>query len=247
MVKRSTAAACALVLALSGGAGARAATAADILTGAFAPKPAPVPAVSAAAAAAPVSLAVQPKTTGWQCAQFARLFTGIQIFGDAGTWWEKAVGRYARGFSPQAGSVLVFKPYGPMTRGHVAVVSQVLTDRIIQVTHANWSTIHGARGQVEKDVTVVDVSPSGDWSRVKVWYDPTGDLGTTVYPTYGFVYKAAQAVQAAGAAAQSMVQSVAQSVGQSMGQTLGGGVGRNVARGAVADVVRTVGGVDAPR
>ena len=59
------------------------------------------------------------KLTGWQCAQFARLFTGIQIFGDAWTWWSQAVGKYARGFSPQAGSVLVFRPYGAMRLGHV--------------------------------------------------------------------------------------------------------------------------------
>jgi surface antigen len=146
------------------------------------------------AASAPVqrqTVASSDSSTGWQCAQFARLFSGIQIFGDAWTWWNQALGKYARGFTPQAGSVLVFKPSGAMTRGHVAVVSQVLTDRIIQVTHANWSMIHGERGQVEKDVTVVDVSKAGDWSAVKVWYDPTGDLGRTVYPTYGFVYKAA--------------------------------------------------------
>ncbi|MFK9236815.1 CHAP domain-containing protein, partial [Escherichia coli] len=77
------------------------------------------------------------RKSGWQCVTFARLFSGIQIFGDARTWWTQALGKYARGFTPEAGSVLVFKPYGPMTRGHVAVVSQVLTDRIIQVTHAN--------------------------------------------------------------------------------------------------------------
>ena len=136
-----------------------------------------------------------PKAAGepssWQCAQFARMFSGIQIFGDAWTWWEQAMGKYARGFTPEAGSVLVFKPFGPMTRGHVAVVSQVLTDRIIQVTHANWSPIEGKRGQIENNVTVVDVSDGGDWSKVKVWYKPSGDLGTTAYPTYGFVYKAA--------------------------------------------------------
>ncbi len=136
-------------------------------------------------------------TAGWQCAQFARMFSGINIFGDAATWWGQALGKYARGFTPEAGSVLVFKPYGPMSRGHVAVVSQVLTDRIIQVTHANWSPINGHRGKVEKDVTVVDVSDRGDWSRVKVWYNPSGDLGTTAYPTYGFVYKALNAAKAA--------------------------------------------------
>jgi surface antigen len=127
-------------------------------------------------------------TNGWQCAQFARLFSGIQIFGDAWTWWQQAVGKYARGSAPEVGAVLVFKPHGAMRLGHVAVVSQVVTDRVIQVTHANWSLIGGERGQVEKDVTVVDVSADNDWSSVKVWNNPTKDLGTTIYPTYGFVY-----------------------------------------------------------
>jgi surface antigen len=130
--------------------------------------------------------------TFWQCATFARTFSGIQLFGDAWTWWNQALGKYATGHAPQAGSVLVFKRSGVMHDGHVAVVSRVLTDRIIQVTHANWSIIDGGRGKVEKDVTVVDVSTEGDWSRVKVWYDPVRDLGNTVYPTYGFVYSTAQ-------------------------------------------------------
>ena len=155
------------------------------------------PSEPSAAATSTVSDALPAKASGWQCAQFARIFSGINIFGDAYTWWTQALGKYARGFTPQAGSVLVFKPYGPMSRGHVAVVSQVITDRIIQVTHANWSPIDGHRGKVEKDVTVVDVSDRGDWSRVKVWYNPSGDLGTTAYPTYGFVYKALNAAKAA--------------------------------------------------
>jgi len=130
--------------------------------------------------------------TFWQCATFARTFSGIQLFGDAWTWWNQALGKYATGDAPQAGSVLVFKRSGVMHDGHVAVVSRVLTERIIQVTHANWSIIDGGRGKVEKDVTVVDVSAKGDWSQVKVWYDPVRDLGNTVYPTYGFVYQTAQ-------------------------------------------------------
>ncbi|NEX94804.1 CHAP domain-containing protein [Caulobacter sp. 17J65-9] len=135
----------------------------------------------------------------WQCVTFARMFSGIQIFGDAWTWWTQATSaHYATGITPQAGAVLVFQPYGKMTRGHVAVVSQVLTDRIVQVTHANWG---GSRGKVEENVTMVDVSEKGDWSKVKVWYDPTGDLGSTVYPTYGFIYQSAK-----DAAAQVMAQ-----------------------------------------
>jgi len=132
--------------------------------------------------------------TYWQCVTFARMFSGIQLFGDAWTWWNQALGKYTTGTAPQAGSVLVFKRSGVMHDGHVAVVSRVLTDRIIQVTHANWSVIDGGRGKVEKDVTVVDVSPRGDWSQVKVWYDPVRDLGNTVYPTYGFIYESAQNV-----------------------------------------------------
>ncbi len=129
--------------------------------------------------------------SSWQCAQFARMFSGIEIFGDAWTWWSQALGKYARGLTPQSGSVLVFKPSGAIPLGHVAVVQQVLTDRVIQVTHANWSPVGGQRGQIENNVTVVDVSPAGDWSQVKVWYRPRGDLGSTVYPTYGFIYKTA--------------------------------------------------------
>jgi len=144
-----------------------------------------------------------------QCVPFARMISGIEIFGDAWTWWQKAAGRYAQGFTPKSGAVLVFKPNGVMNKGHVAVVSRVLTDRVIQVTHANWSIIDGSRGQVEKDVTVVDVSRQGDWSQVKVWFDPARDLGSTVYPTYGFIYQSSE--QAARTAAQNAVRVVAQS------------------------------------
>ena len=147
----------------------------------------------------------------WQCAPFARFMSGINIFGNAWSWWEQATGKYAKGFTPDSGAVLVFKPYGAMREGHVAVVTQVLTDRIIQVTHANWSPIGGRRGQVEKDVTVVDVSSQGDWSQVKVWFDPARDLGSTVYPTYGFIYQSPTAAREAAADAARSQQAAAPS------------------------------------
>jgi hypothetical protein len=37
-------------------------------------------------------------------------------------------------------------------------------------------------------VIAVDVSPQGDWSRVKVWYASNGGLGTSTYPVNGFIY-----------------------------------------------------------
>jgi surface antigen len=123
-----------------------------------------------------------------QCVTFARAASGIQLFGDAWTWWDQATGKYAKGFEPAAGAVLVFKPEGRMRHGHVAVVSAVLSDRVIQISHANWSPVDGRRGRVEQDVTVVDVSDKGDWSQVKVWYGPARDMGSKVYATYGFIY-----------------------------------------------------------
>ncbi len=152
--------------------------------------------------------------TYWQCVPFARLVSGIQIFGDAYTWWKQALGRYETGFQPKAGAVLCFKPTERMRLGHVAVVSQVLTDRIVQITHANWSPIEGSRGKVEKDVTLVDVSPSGDWSQVKVWYDPNRDLGGSTYMTEGFIYPDSQARMLASSGA-SKVENTAIAMAQS--------------------------------
>jgi len=135
-------------------------------------------------AMAPAAKAGEPY---WQCVTFARMFSGIEIFGDAHTWWPQAQNRFQTGERPRTGAVLAFKASGRMSRGHVAVVSEVLTDRVIRITHANWG---GSRGKVEENVTVVDVSDRGDWTAVKVWYNPINDLGTTVYPTHGFIYQA---------------------------------------------------------
>lgn len=124
----------------------------------------------------------------WQCAAFARQFSGIEIRGDAWTWWGLAEGRYAKGRGPRVGAVMSFTPSGSMRLGHVATVTRVLGDREIAVTHANWSPIGGTRGQIERDVLVRDVSDAGDWSRVRVWFAPIGDLGTTSWPIDGFIY-----------------------------------------------------------
>jgi surface antigen len=125
----------------------------------------------------------------WQCATYARFFSGVQLFGRAAGWWQQAVGKYAQGTAPKLGSVMVMKATGVMRSGHVATVSRIVSDRVIKVTHANWSRINGHRGQIERDVDVVDVSEKGDWSKVKVWYASLKGIGTTAYPVYGFIYK----------------------------------------------------------
>ena len=120
----------------------------------------------------------------WQCAPYARTISGIDIHGNANTWWGQAAGRYARGHAPKIGAVLAFASTSRMRLGHVAMVSEVVSDREVLLTHANWSR----RGGIERDVRAVDISENGDWSMVKVWYGPQGGLGTSAYPTKGFIY-----------------------------------------------------------
>jgi hypothetical protein len=73
-----------------------------------------------------------------------------------------------------------------MVLGHVAVVSKVLDDREVLIRHANWSV----PGAIEEDVLAIDVSEEGDWSAVRVWHSPTGQMGARTNPTYGFIYPA---------------------------------------------------------
>lgn len=123
-----------------------------------------------------------------QCVPYARQLTGIQIYGDAHTWWDQAAGKYERGRQPRVGAVLAFRPHRNMQLGHVAAVSKVIDSRTVLLDHANWSPIDGRRGQIERDVKAVDVSPGNDWSEVRVWYAPQGSLGTTEWPVHGFIY-----------------------------------------------------------
>lgn len=123
-----------------------------------------------------------------QCVPYARQLTGIQIRGDAHTWWGQAAGRYARGKLPRVGAVMNFRPHANSQLGHVAAVTRIIDSRTVLVSHANWSPIDGRRGQIERDVRVIDTSPENDWSTVRVWYAPTKAMGSTDWPLYGFIY-----------------------------------------------------------
>lgn len=117
-----------------------------------------------------------------ECAPFARQVSGLQLYGDAASWWEQAAGRYQRGAEPAHGGVLVFRRTGRLPHGHVSVVTERVSDREIRVAQANW--VHG---RVGRDEPVRDVSANNDWTQVRVWWAPSRGLGTTVYPTFGFV------------------------------------------------------------
>jgi surface antigen len=140
-----------------------------------------------------VPVATPVRAGGWssyvgECVPFARQMSGIQIYGDAWTWWDAAKGRYERSRSPRVGSVIVFERAPHLRLGHVAVVSRIVEPRVLMVTHANWSRFGGKRGRPERDVTLFDVSPRGDWSEVKVWYRDNEGLGSSRYPIAGFIH-----------------------------------------------------------
>lgn len=125
---------------------------------------------------------------GLQCVPYARDLSNIQIRGDAWTWWASAKGRYRRGHKPAQRAVLVFKRRGN-SRGHLAVVTHIVDDRVIIASHANWLN----RGRIHHNTPIRDVSPNNDWSSVQVWYIPGRHYGTRRYRTYGFIYPALEA------------------------------------------------------
>jgi hypothetical protein len=123
-------------------------------------------------------------TSRLQCVPFARRLSGIEIYGDAYTWWAQAEGRYPRSGSPAPGAVLVMHAYRSARRGHVAVVTSVESSRLIRVDHANWLNA----GEISVSVPVLDVSPANDWSEVRVWHIPGGHWGGRVYRAQGFIH-----------------------------------------------------------
>lgn len=142
-------------------------------------------AVFAAAFLALSSLIVTPATAGvLQCVPFARQASGIDLYGNAHTWWNQAEGRYDRGHEPRVGAVLAFAASRSMPVGHVAMVSKVVNEREVLLTHANWSY----RGGIERNVRAIDVSANNDWTDVRVWYGPIGNLGLRSNAARGFIY-----------------------------------------------------------
>lgn len=116
-----------------------------------------------------------------QCVPFARSLSGIDLRGNANTWWAQAAGLYPRSSTPAVGSVIVINSTG---LGHVAVVTRIVSDREILVDHANW---HG-REEVAVNVPVRDVSEDNSWSQVNVWWLDTNQWGSKIYTVEGFIH-----------------------------------------------------------
>jgi hypothetical protein len=119
------------------------------------------------------------------CVEYARAISGLKIFGDAKYWWGRAKNLYARASHPLEEAVMVFSGSSRLRRGHLAVVSKIVSPREIRVEQANWMN----RGEIDHDTPVLDVSKNNDWSKVRVWDVPSRQFGSRVYAISGFILK----------------------------------------------------------
>ena len=118
------------------------------------------------------------------CVEYARARSGLAVFGDAKFWWTRAKNLYARLRTPVEDSVIVFTASPRMRLGHVAVVTNIVSQREIRVDQANWQN----HGEIDHSTPIMDVSPRNDWSRVRVWDIKSGQYGN-VYAVSGFIAK----------------------------------------------------------
>lgn len=114
------------------------------------------------------------------CVPFARTASGVQIRGNANTWWAQAAGQFERTKTPEVGAVMAFSKSRRLSMGHVAVVAEIVSSRMVRIDHANWH-----RNKISLGMGVIDVSENNDWSRVKVETNP-GAYGSP-YAVSGFI------------------------------------------------------------
>ena len=159
---------------------------AQIIPREIAPMPiaemAPPPHLPVVAATAP---SVETPLRRLFCVEYARMRSGLAVFGDAKHWWERAKNLYARLPHPVEEAVMVFSGSKRLKRGHVAVVTDIVNPRQIIVDQANWQN----KGEIDHATPVLDVSAANDWSLVRVWDVPSGHFGARTYAISGFIAK----------------------------------------------------------
>ena len=119
------------------------------------------------------------------CVEYARIRSGMAVFGDAKFWWSRAKNLYVRMAAPAEEAVMVFSGSKRLTRGHVAVVTHIVSKREIRVDQANWQN----HGEIDHATPVLDVSAKNDWSKVRVWDMKSNGFGAHVYAISGFIAK----------------------------------------------------------
>jgi hypothetical protein len=138
-----------------------------------------------AAVAAEPSPSVETPLHRLFCVEYARMRSGLSVFGDARHWWDRAKNVYARMSRPVEEAVMVFSGSKRLKRGHVAVVTEIVSPRQIIVDQANWEN----HGEIDHATPILDVSRDNDWSQVRVWDMRSGTFGAHVYAISGFISK----------------------------------------------------------
>ncbi len=133
---------------------------------------------------APAKPSVEKAGKKLACVEYARSLSGLAIFGDAKYWWARAKNLYDRASHPVEEAVMVFTGTSKLKRGHVAVVSEIVSPREIRVEQANWMN----KGEIDHGTPILDVSAKNDWSKVRVWDVPSQQFGS-VYAVSGFILK----------------------------------------------------------
>lgn len=121
------------------------------------------------------------------CVPYARELSGIQIRGNADTWWGQAAGRYTRNRTPGLGAVISLKDDHRLPHGHIGVVTGIVSPREIRVSHANWGWNRSTRGRIYEHMPAIDVSAANDWSQVRFKHPAVGAFGRN-YPVKGFIH-----------------------------------------------------------
>lgn len=119
------------------------------------------------------------------CVEYARARSGLAVFGDAKFWWARARNLYARMTMPMENAVMVFSGSKRLRKGHVAVVTDIVSKREIRVDQANWQN----HGEIDHSTPVLDVSAKNDWTKVRVWDMRSNGFGAHVYAISGFIAK----------------------------------------------------------
>lgn len=119
------------------------------------------------------------------CVEYARARSGLAVFGDAKFWWARAKNLYARMTRPMENTVMVFSGSARLKKGHVAVVTDIVSKREIRVDQANWQN----HGEIDHATPVLDVSARNDWTKVRVWDMRSNAFGAHVYAISGFIAK----------------------------------------------------------
>ena len=119
------------------------------------------------------------------CVEYARARSGLAVFGDAKFWWTRAKNLYARLSTPVEEAVMVFSADRKLRLGHVAVVTNIISNREIRVDQANWQN----HGEIDHSTPVLDVSAKNDWTKVRVWDMRSQTFGSHIYSISGFLAK----------------------------------------------------------